>query len=133
MSEELFILKIGKQQYRLEFTTAAMRDVTKRYGGLSQMAGELEKLGGGAIDEFAWLIALLVNQGIAIDNDENGTTNPIITSEKVMLHMKPGALMRAKDVLMGAINEGMRHGNETDDDQDEVLNEIKNAGSAADR
>ena len=52
-----------------------------------------------------------------------------------MLYLSPADLMDAKDVLMGAIADGMGReiDDNGDDEQDEVLNEIKNTEGAADK
>lgn len=99
------------------------------------MADKLQAMGAEAISEYAWLIATLANQGIEIDNDEKGEKTQQITDKKVMLYLSPAELINAKDVLMGAIADGMGRKIDTDgdDEQDEVLNEIKNIEGAADK
>lgn len=128
MNEKHKLLKVGKKEYKLVFSTQALIDITDKYGGVEQMASALEKMGVKAVQEYAWLIALLANQGIAIDNEENGTEIPLITDKKVMLCLTPADLMSAQSILMGAISEGMGQTIDIDgdnDDNDEVLTEIK--------
>lgn len=127
MNEKSKTLKMGKKEYRLVFSTQALIDITERFGGVEEMAGELEKKGVRAIPEYAWLIALLINQGIEIDNEDNGEEAPLIAEKTVLLYLSPAALIEAQHVLMDAIKAGMGReieGNE--EDEDEVLSQIKN-------
>lgn len=134
MNEKYKILKIGAKKYRLIFNTQALNDVTCRYGGLKEMFDKISKLKvNESRNEYAWLIAELANQGVAIDNDENGTETPFITEQKVLLYLSPREFGEATGALMDAINDGMRTETTGDEDEneDEVLSDLKNGEGAA--
>jgi hypothetical protein len=134
MNEKFKTLKIGKEEYRLVFNTQALNNVTCRYGGLKEMFEKISELEAKeSREEYAWLIAELANQGVAIDNDENETETPFITEQKILLYLNPYEFGKATGALIDAINEGMRAETtgDGDDDEDEVLSELKNGEGAA--
>lgn len=127
-------IKIGGKVYRLVFTTQAYLEIEEKFGGLDGMSKKIDKTKDkNAPKIYAWLIALLANQGIEIDNMEKGENTPFLTEKKVLLFMSPIEFARAKIEFMGAINDGMRREiqDEDENDEDEVLNQIKNARGAA--
>ena len=44
MNENYRNLKLGRKEYRLVFTTQAMLEVTRRYGGIEKMADKLQAM-----------------------------------------------------------------------------------------
>jgi len=89
-------------------------------------------MGDGAIEVIAWMIALLANQGIKINNYLTGSKEPLIDEGYVMLMMKPKQIRDIQPVLMQVMAEdtGVTIAG-TDEEVDEVLEEIKNAERAA--
>jgi hypothetical protein len=137
MNENYRVLTIGKKEYKLVFTTQAYLEVIRRFGGLKELSEELDKPGADSISMYIWLIALLANQGIELDNEEKGEDMPLITEKNVMLHLSPIDFSAAKATMFSAISAGMKREtkNSEDDknDEDEVLTEIKNVKGATEK
>lgn len=125
------IAKIGGKKYALVFTVRALKAVNKKYGSIKQMTEAMDH-DDGREDVFAWLITLLANQGIEIENRDNGTHMPSITADDVEL-MEPIWFKRACGKAMNAVTLGMTReiSEDSEEDEDEVLSEIKNAEGAA--
>ncbi len=130
MKEKKLTIQIGKKEYKLFFSMQAFNEVTSRYGGFKEM---IEKMGAESTADYAWLITLMINQSIEIENEESGSDESFITEKTVMMHLTPGGFIKAKNVMFEAMNAGMSRAiqSDVDSDEDEVLREIKNAGSAA--
>jgi len=125
-------LTIGGRDFELHYTTQAMMDVSRKFGGIEKFADTVASMGDGAIEVIAWMIALLANQGIKINNYLTGSKEPLIDEGYVMLMMKPKQIRDIQPVLMQVMAEdtGVTIAG-TDEEVDEVLEEIKNAERAA--
>lgn len=119
-------IKIGKKTYRALFNVAAMEEMVEKYGGIEGFSEALEKDHAKALNEYSWMIALLVRQGIALKNFEDGTDDKALTVDQVKLLLRPGRFVKYKDEIMGAISDGMDSGEELGDTEevDEVLEEV---------
>lgn len=119
-------IKIGKKTYPVVFNVVALKEIVKRYGGVEEMGEELEKDYAKAIDEYAWIIALLIGQGIALKNFENNTEDTAPTSEQLQLIMKPRELINQRSAIFSVIGDGMNSGESTEETEevDEVLEEV---------
>lgn len=104
------LIKIGGEQYRLILTTRATKEIAKRYGGLENLGSKLMKSENFemALDEIVWLITLLANQGILIDNRMNQEKKPLLTEEDVELLTSPLDLAGYKDAIMEAMFKGTK-------------------------
>lgn len=104
------LITIGGEQYRLILTTRATKEIAKRYGGLENLGGKLMKSESFemALDEIVWLITLLANQSILIDNRMNQEKKPLLTEEDVELLTSPLDLAGYKDAIMEAMFKGTK-------------------------
>lgn len=68
--ERSSLITIDGKEYRLILTTKATKEIAKRYGGLENLGEKLIKAENFemALEEIVWLIALLANQSILINN-----------------------------------------------------------------
>ena len=66
-------INIGGVDYKLILTTRATKEIARRYGGLESLGEKLMKAENFemALDEIVWLITLLANQSILINNLQN--------------------------------------------------------------
>lgn len=121
--ERSSLIVIGKEEYRLVLTTKATKEIAKRYGGLENLGDKLIKAENFemALDEIVWLITLLANQGVMIDNRLNGAKRSLLSEEDVELLTSPMELSTYKDIIMEAMLKGTKRYVESE----EV--EIKNA------
>src|SRR5450756_1761582 len=80
-------ITIGGQEYRLVLTTKATKEIARRYGGLENLGIKLMKTENFelALDEIVWLITLLANQSVLIDNRLNGEKRSLLTEDDVEL------------------------------------------------
>lgn len=126
MYEDVRIITIGRQEYPAVFNTAALEEVTRRYGGLTEL-GETMKEPAKAIAEIAWLIAQLTTQGAALKKLQEGVETKTYSADEVKILMSPKELMDQADLVIEIINAGMGDEDETPDEDteiDEVLEEI---------
>lgn len=119
-------IMIRGKTYLMLFNVAALEEVGARYGGIDELGKKLKDDYGKAIDEYAWIISLLIRQGVALKNFENNTNDKAITHTEVKLLMKPKELFSMQDVIVKVINDGMEFEDLEDDNQevDEVLEEV---------
>jgi hypothetical protein len=109
MDERSAVITIGGQAYELLLTTRATKQIAKRYGGLEQLGDKLLKAENFemALDEFCWLIMVLVNQPIMIHNLWNPeATKPLLTEEMVELLTSPLDLASYKNAITEAMLKG---------------------------
>ena len=130
-------IRIRGQEHFAVFNTAALEEVTRRYGGLTEL-GETMKEPAKAIAEIAWLMALLTAQGAALKKLQEGVEIKTYNADEIKILMSPKELMDQSDLVIEIINAGMGDdGDDADDgaEIDEVLEEIeasKNVEGAGD-
>lgn len=104
------VIVIGGLQYKLILTTKATKEIAKRYGGLENLGDKLMKSENFemALDEIVWLIALLANQSVLIDNRLNGDKKELLTEDDVELLTSPLELATYKEAIMEAMFKGTK-------------------------
>lgn len=126
MYEDVRIITIGQHEYPAVFNTAAFEEVTRRYGGLTEL-GDAMKDPANAISEIAWIIALVTAQGAALKRLQEGSDIKTYSADEIKILMSPKELMAQVDLVVEIINTGM--GEDEADGQttevDEVLEEIE--------
>lgn len=126
-------ITLGGQEYTAIFTTYALAEVIDTYGGIEEMQEEMRKSSAAAVKIGAWLVALVVNQGIDYDRYYHGIDRPYIKAEDVQF-APVMEFTRAKTAALETLTEAFAvEGAEDDDDdeEDEVLAEIKKPKAAA--
>lgn len=102
-------INIGGTEYELILTTRATKEIARRYGGLENLGEKLLKAENFelALDEIIWLITLLANQTILINNLKH-KDNPkeLITEEEVELLTSPLELADYKTAITEAMFKG---------------------------
>lgn len=127
MYEDVRIITIRQQEYPAVFNTAALEEVTRRYGGLTEL-GETMKEPAKAIAEIAWLIAQLTTQGAALKKLQEGVETKTYNADEIKILMSPKELMDQSDLVIEIINAGMGDKDEAaggDTEIDEVLEELE--------
>ena len=109
-NERSSTIKIGGEEYRLILTTKATKEIAKRYGGLENLGEKLMKSENFemALDEIVWLITLLANQSVLIDNRMNGEKKPPLTEDDVELLTSPLELATYKEAITEAMFKGTK-------------------------
>ena len=104
-------INIGGQTYNMVLTTLATKEISKRYGGLEQLGEKLLKTENFelALDEVVFLITLLCNQGIMIENLMNPTApRELLSEQTVELLTTPNDLVLCKDAIIAAMVKGTK-------------------------
>jgi hypothetical protein len=116
--ERSSLITIGGKEYRLILTTKATKEIAKRYGGLENLGEKLIKAENFemALEEIVWLIALLANQSILINNRLNGEKEELLTEDDVELLTSPHELATYKDAIMEAMFKGTKRHIESEDE-----------------
>ena len=81
-------IAIGGAEYEMLLTTKATKEIAGRYGGLSNLGEKLMKSENFemALDEIVWLITLLANQSVLVQNLKNpAKKSELLTDEAIEL------------------------------------------------
>jgi hypothetical protein len=119
-NERASVISIGGDEFRLVLTTRATKEISKRYGGLENLGDKLLKAENFemALEEIVWLVTLLANQSILIDNLVSGKEkHKLLTEEAVELLTTPADLATYKDAISEAMFKGTQRFVESEDDQ----------------
>ena len=110
-NERAASITIGGKEYELVLTTRATKEIAKRYGGLANLGDKLMKAENFelALDELVWLIALLANQSILINNFQHpDKKRELLTEEAIELLTSPHELAAYKDSIMESMFKGTK-------------------------
>lgn len=116
-NERASLITVGGEEYRLILTTKATKEIAKRYGGLENLGEKLMQTENFemALDEIVWLITLLANQSVLIDNRLKGEKRKLLTEEDVELLTSPLELATYKDAIMEAMFKGTKRNIESEE------------------
>ena len=116
-NERASYITVGSEEYRLILTTKATKEIAKRYGGLENLGEKLMKAENFemALDEIVWLITLLANQSVLIDNRIKGEKRKLLTEEDVELLTSPLELATYKVAIMEAMFKGAKRNIESEE------------------
>ena len=117
MNERASIITIGGEEYELLLTTAATKDISKKYGGLENLGNGLmqnEKFED-AIDEILELICILANGPVRIHNLRNEDKKQELTVEYLSLFTTPSDIAEFKDAIMDAMVKGTKRDIESEE------------------
>ena len=110
---------IGDEEYTLLLTTKATKDIAGRYGGLENLGDKLMKSENFemAIGEIVWLITLLANQSILVNNlKHKDEPKELLTEEMVELLTTPVDLADYKVAITEALYKGTKRNVESESD-----------------
>ena len=120
-NERAASITIGGKEYELVLTTGATKQIAKRYGGLASLGDKLMKAENfeNALDELIWLITLLANQSILINNFQHpeDKRDPL-TEETIELLTSPLELTAYKDAIMESMFKGTKRFVESEPEQE---------------
>lgn len=116
-NERASLITVGGEEYRLILTTKATKEIAKRYGGLENLGEKLMQAENFemALDEIVWLITLLANQSVLIDNRLKGEKRKLLTEDDVELLTSPLELATYKDAIMEAMFKGTKRNIESEE------------------
>lgn len=116
-------IKVGVEEYRLVLTTRATKEIAKRYGGLENLGEKLMKSENFemALDEIIWLITLLANQSVLIDNLLKGEKRELLKEDDLELLTTPLDLSNYKEAIMEAMYKGTKRFVESEETEEKNL------------
>lgn len=112
-------IKVGEKEYELLLTTKATKEIAGRYGGLENLGDKLMKAENFemALGEIIWLITLLANQPILIQNlKHKDDKQELLTEEEVELLTSPMDLAEYKDAITDALLKATKRNIESETD-----------------
>lgn len=118
-NERSAAINIGDKVFELVLTTRATKAIGNRYGGLENLGEKLMKSENFemALDEIVWLITLLANQSILIQNLRNkNAPEELLTEEEVELLTSPFDLAEYKSAITEAMFKGTKRNVESEED-----------------
>lgn len=118
MTDRTSKINIGGTEYELLLTTRATKEIAGRYGGLDNLGDKLLKSENFemAISEIVWLIVILANQSIMINNIKNPDNHvDLLTEEYVELLTTPTDLAEFKDAITDSLYKGTKRNIESED------------------
>jgi hypothetical protein len=123
-NERSTLISIGGEDYHLILTTKATKEIAKRYGGLEDLGEKLMKAENFemALEEIVWLITILANQSVLIDNRINKEKRKLLTEDDVEILTSPLELATYKDAIMEAMFKGTKRNIESE--ESESKNEV---------
>lgn len=110
MDDNKAYITIDGKQYRLNMSNYATKQIAKRFGGLDKLGDIVMNRNGDtalAIEEVIWLITLLANQDIMLQNLRGKTNTPLLSPEYVELATSPKDLISFNDALTACMIEGV--------------------------
>lgn len=118
-NERSTLISIGGEEYHLILTTKATKEIAKRYGGLEDLGEKLMKAENFemALEEIVWLITLLANQSVLIDNRINKEKRKLLTEDDVEILTSPLELATYKDAIMEAMFKGTKRNIESEESE----------------
>lgn len=118
-NERTTAITIGDEEYTLLLTTKATKEIAGRYGGLENLGEKLMKSENFemAIGEIVWLITLLANQSILIQNlKDKEHPKELLTEDVVELLTTPLDLAGYKTAITEALYKGTKRNVESEKD-----------------
>ena len=117
-NERSSLITVGSEEYGLILTTKATKEIAKRYGGLENLGEKLMQSENFemALEEIVWLITLLANQSVLIDNRLKGEKRKLLTEDDVELLTSPLELATYKDAIMEAMFKGTKRNIESENE-----------------
>jgi hypothetical protein len=116
-------IKIGDKTYNLVLTVRAVKELAEKFGGIENFSAELKKTENYSknIENVAFMIALLANQGELIKQLENPDKPAnLLTPEAVELLTTPAELGEFKNAISAAIKIGLKRNVESESSQKNV-------------
>ena len=123
-NERSATILIGGDEFTFLLTTRATKEIAARYGGLENLGDKLMKSENVemALSEIVWLITILANQSILINNIKNkDNKKDLLTEDEVEILTTPADLAQYKEAIMTALYKGAKRNIESEQDPKNVV------------
>jgi len=120
-------IEIAGRKYPLNFSVKAAKEVAKRYGDITNIDKAFDnKTLDEMMDEATWILALLIEQGVAYKKVMDGEDIKALTKEELEVVMGVVDFTDIKETLLSAMTAGMKR-------EVEVEQDPKNAKTTQDK
>lgn len=110
-------IEIAGKKYPLNFSVKAAKEVSERYGDITNIGDAFEgKSTSEMMDEANWILALLIEQGVAYKKIVDGEEVKGLTQDELEILMGVVDFADLKSTLLGAMTAGMRREVEVEPD-----------------
>lgn len=77
-------IEVGDKKYPIAFTLNVMEEIQNKFGSMEKWGKALQpEAGEPKVKDLKWTFAQFVNEGIDIENEENGGDRPFVTEKQV--------------------------------------------------
>lgn len=83
MKEKLSYIETSNKKYPMSFNLNVMEEIQEEYGTMSAWGDIVEGDGEPIIKDLKYGLLAMINEGIDIENEKNGTNDPFLTSKQV--------------------------------------------------
>jgi hypothetical protein len=83
MKNTIVYIETEKKNYPIVFNLNVMEEIQDRYGSLDKWGELTQGDGEPRVKDLKYGILAMINEGIDIENEENGTNNSLITEKQV--------------------------------------------------
>jgi len=110
-------IEIAGRKYPLNFSVKAAKEVSERYGDISNIGDAFEgKSTSEMMDEANWILALLIEQGVAYKKIVDGEEVKGLSQGELEIVMGVVDFAGLKNTLLGAMTAGMEREVEVEPD-----------------
>lgn len=110
-------IEIAGKKYPLNFSVKAAKEVSKRYGDIENVSDAFtDKEMSEMMDEATWILALLIEQGVAYKKIVEGEELTAPTKDELEIIMGVADFADLKDTLLGSMMAGMEREVEVEPD-----------------
>lgn len=108
MTNRITELEIAGRKYPLNFSTKAAKEVAKRYGDIANIDKAFkDKTIDEMMDEAIWILALLIEQGVAYKKIMDNEEIKGLSIEELEIVMGVADFTNLKSTILGAMTAGM--------------------------
>jgi len=117
---------IAGKKYNLVFNNIALQEVTRKFGGVEELADKMKANPADSMDIVFGMVALMANQGTIIETHNISKNNPdLITAEYVGTFTKPSEITALSDAMTLAVKLGLETEHQDSGTVDLVLEELR--------
>jgi hypothetical protein len=110
-------IEIAGKKYPLNFSVKAAKEISKRYGDISSVGDAFSnKTMDEMMDEANWILALLIEQGVAYKKIVDGEDIKPLTKDELEVVMGVVDFADLKDTLLGSMMAGAKREVEVEED-----------------
>lgn len=112
MKNTVVYIETEKRNYPIVFNLNVMEAIQEQYGSLDKWGEITQGDGEPKVKDLKFGIRAMMNEGIEIENEDNGTSNPPLSAEKVGRIMTEVGIAtiveKIKEITVASTNSGER-------------------------